>query len=248
MGIAIKLTDSDFSENNLGRVTFLSGPIQGLSISGSASIAGNETSAQYSVAYNPANTEEDGVTWSVVSGDNIASIDENGLLTIATNRAATQVVIRATSVYKPSLYAEKTISIAEHTSFYSENNIEVVHGYYGTSGVWKRTYEEGTTTQTQYYSNYYSWNPLTTVADGNYKITAEAGYKFRVVYSADGGTTKTRTDWFYGEHLLSEWLPSGGLFAIVMGKGTSTNTSLLDLDIPLDEAEDYFKIERVDAQ
>lgn len=240
MGIAIKLTESDFSENNLGTVTFLAGSIEGLTISGSATIASDETSAQYSIVYDPVNTEETGVTWSVETGDDIASIDSDGLLTIETNRAAQTVVIRATSVYNSSVYDDFTISVEEHTSFYADNGISVFMGYYSSSGS-LTTITDDTHT---YYKMFYTWNPLTEVDDGNYQITIADGYKIRVIYSTDNGETLTRVGWLDGTVDLSDYLPNGGLFALTFGKklnGAINQEDTFDLDTS--GAESLFRID-----
>ena len=77
-------------------------PLVSLSIVGDTEIEGETT---YSVAYNPANTTETGVTWEVVSGP--ATITQGGVLTPS---ADGEIVIRATSTENQSISASKTVT------------------------------------------------------------------------------------------------------------------------------------------
>ena len=66
------------------------------------------SSAQYSASISPQNAGEK-VKWSIVSGEGLAKIDANGLLT-AGNTPGT-VTIRATATEDSTVYAEKTVTI-----------------------------------------------------------------------------------------------------------------------------------------
>lgn len=108
MGIALIIPDISFAESNIGRVIPVTPePLESLEISGPDTISYPNTTGQYIVTYTPPNTAERGVVWSIVTGDEIATIDNNGLLTIS---GGGTIKIRATSQYNQSIYAEKTIT------------------------------------------------------------------------------------------------------------------------------------------
>ena len=109
MGKALIITGLSGTPN-LGKVTFIeSADIEAISIIGADSISGMR--GKYSVDYAPAGTPQVGVTWSVVSGGSYATIDNNGNLTIKEGASNSQVTIKATSTYNPSITAEKTIRV-----------------------------------------------------------------------------------------------------------------------------------------
>lgn len=80
--------------------------LTGISITGpeTAGLAG----AQYSIAYNPANTNKTGVTWSIISGSSYAGIDQNGKLSVTGNG---DVAIQAVSEFDNSIFATKTVTV-----------------------------------------------------------------------------------------------------------------------------------------
>lgn len=118
MGIAIIIPDVSFSESNIGQVTPTgTKPLVSLSISGNDSVIGREDAALYTVEYNPADTTQRGVIWSIVSGSAYASIDEGGNLTVLQGAIGSSVTIRATSSKNGSIYAEKTITVTYEQPF-----------------------------------------------------------------------------------------------------------------------------------
>ena len=82
-----------------------------LSITGSSSVNNSGNEAQYSVAYLPSNTTQRGVSWSIVSGADYASIDESGKLTVKNGASGNTVKIRATSKVNTSIYADKSVTV-----------------------------------------------------------------------------------------------------------------------------------------
>lgn len=110
MGIAIIAKGADFSNKNIGTVT----PVTIVELS-SLSIAGPDTvvgSAQFEAVYSPSNTTQRGVTWSIKSGSQYASIDSNtGLVTALVGANSSSVTIKVTSNVKPSVTVEKTIAV-----------------------------------------------------------------------------------------------------------------------------------------
>ena len=118
MGIAIIIPDVSFSESNIGQVTPTGNkPLVSLSISGDDSVIGREDAALYTVEYNPADTTQRGVVWSIVSGSAYATIDEGGSLTVLEGASESSVTIRATSSKNSSIYAEKTIAVTYERQF-----------------------------------------------------------------------------------------------------------------------------------
>lgn len=109
MGIAIIAKGADFSNKNIGQVT----PVNIVELS-SLSIVGPDSvnnSAQFEVGYSPSNTTQRGVTWSIKSGSQYATIDANtGLLTTLPGAGNSSVTIKVTSKAKPSVSAEKTVT------------------------------------------------------------------------------------------------------------------------------------------
>ena len=84
-------------------------PLQSISISGETNV---KNSATYTVSYTPSDTTETGVTWSIVSGSEYATIDSStGVLTALDGASSSTVAIRAISTNNTSITAEKSISV-----------------------------------------------------------------------------------------------------------------------------------------
>ena len=113
MGIAIIIPDISFSELNIGQVTPVgNNPLVSLSISGDDSVVGGEEATSYTVGYNPANTTQRAIAWSVVSGGEYATIDQlSGVLSVLQGASQNNVTIRVSSVDNPSITAEKQIVV-----------------------------------------------------------------------------------------------------------------------------------------
>lgn len=110
MGKAIILDDCDFSQFNLGKVTFVDDTeLQSLEISGKSSAIGEEE--QYEVVYNPSQTTQRRVAWSIESGSQYATIDQDGLLTILQGATSSSVVIKCQSLDNIDIYATKTVVV-----------------------------------------------------------------------------------------------------------------------------------------
>lgn len=128
MGRAIVIHDVDFSSLNLGKVftgdTVL---ITSLEIDAEDSYVGSSFTA--SVLYTPANTLMTDITWSITSGNEYATVNQNGTVSIAAGAQNAQIVLRATSVYVPSVYAEKTISVSR---VQLRNSISISSDYFYT--------------------------------------------------------------------------------------------------------------------
>lgn len=112
MGKAFILSGVSFAGSSFGRITpQIPVPLLSITINGPSSIQAPTTTGRYTVVYNPSNTTETGVIWSVVSGRDIASIDSAGLLSVT---GTGSVVIRATSSYDNTIYAEKSIQTSAY--------------------------------------------------------------------------------------------------------------------------------------
>ena len=111
MGLAVIIQGADFSSENIGQVTFLKEvDVTGITINANSSYTG--VSAQLSATYEPFNTNQKGVTWAIISGGSYASIHANtGLLSILEGATASQVTVKATSTFNPSITATKTIAV-----------------------------------------------------------------------------------------------------------------------------------------
>ena len=111
MGIAIIAKGADFSSNNIGAVTPSSNiPLLSLAIVGPGTVIGTE--ADYSVTYDPANTSQRGVLWSITAGGTYATINENtGKLTVLPGASSASVTIKATSRYNDNIVATKTVAV-----------------------------------------------------------------------------------------------------------------------------------------
>lgn len=96
MGLAI-VTDSNFASKNLGKVDFAQDvPVTSISLE-RGNKSGNRI--QIIVTYNPSNTNEKGVTWSILSGNEYLEIGQNGYATIREGANNASAVVKATSVY-----------------------------------------------------------------------------------------------------------------------------------------------------
>lgn len=112
MGLALIIPNIDFSGANIGRVTPAEDvPLVSLSVSGPDSVTGGADTATYLPVYNPANTNQRSVVWSVQSGGAYATITTGGVLTILQGASASSVIIRVASTINSSIYADKTISV-----------------------------------------------------------------------------------------------------------------------------------------
>ena len=111
-GKAILIPGCDFASANLGVVTEQSSvpvPVSSISIQQSGSYSGQ--AIQLSVAYQPSNTTQTGITWSITSGSEYATISNSGLLTIKTNANNSAVTVKATSTANSSVFASANLTI-----------------------------------------------------------------------------------------------------------------------------------------
>lgn len=83
--------------------------LDSIAISGDSSVVG--TSANYDVTYSPEGTIRTGVTWSIESGSEYASITSGGVLSILEGASANTVTIKATSTYDSSVYVTMDVTV-----------------------------------------------------------------------------------------------------------------------------------------
>lgn len=113
MGIAIIIPGANFSNSGLGKVTLKNTvPLRGLSISGVDVVVGANSVVQYMPSYDPVNTSQRGVSWSISNGNNYATIDATtGVLSVLPGANSSSVTIRCASTINQSVFAEKTINV-----------------------------------------------------------------------------------------------------------------------------------------
>lgn len=111
MGIAIIAKGADFSNKNIGVITPSSNvPLVSIAIVGPATVTGTE--ADFSVTYEPSNTSQRGVLWSITSGESYATINEQtGKLTVLPGASAASVTIKAESRYNDNVVATKSVTV-----------------------------------------------------------------------------------------------------------------------------------------
>lgn len=134
MGVAIIIPGVVFMEN-LGKVTLDGGggdvtvEVKSIAISGLATVNTASNKATYSVAYTPANTTQKGVTWSLESGGEYATIDSLGTLTV---KGSGSVTIKAVSKHNAAVTAKKVVSVVFNEVHESDEYTELE--YVGTKG------------------------------------------------------------------------------------------------------------------
>ena len=114
-GLAIKIIGADYSECGLGKVHIKgsSVPITGIAIKGDGSVV---DCRQFIAELTPSNTTQTEVIWSIVTGTQYATIDQNGLVTALDGAQAQLVKIKCASKENPNVYAEKNISVTKASS------------------------------------------------------------------------------------------------------------------------------------
>lgn len=85
--------------------------LTGLTVTGPSSVNDASNEAGFSVTYSPSNTTRRGVSWSIVSGSDYASIDASGKLTVKRGAYGNTVTVRATSAADGSIYADKSVTV-----------------------------------------------------------------------------------------------------------------------------------------
>lgn len=116
MGLAIIVPGADFSLKNLGQVTLADAgpeevPIQALTINGPTSVYNEQNSAAYTITYTPDNTTQKGVIWSISRGNDLATIDQNGNLTIT---GTGNITIKTMSSRDNNIIATLNVAIKQY--------------------------------------------------------------------------------------------------------------------------------------
>lgn len=109
MGVAVLVPGVNWAGRNLGSVTPTeSVAVQAIAIQGPDSVVNG---GQFTAVLFPVFTNERGVTWSITSGSEYATIDSTGMVSARAGALSNSVTIRATSSTRPSVFAEKTIVV-----------------------------------------------------------------------------------------------------------------------------------------
>lgn len=82
-----------------------------LSTADDATEVASKKTLQFSATLSPDSPTNNDIVWSITSGDSVASIDQNGLLTAGSADADTIVTVRATSCDENAVYGEKTVTV-----------------------------------------------------------------------------------------------------------------------------------------
>lgn len=82
-----------------------------LSTADDATEVASKKTLQFSATIAPTDVTNDDIVWSITSGSEVATIDQNGLLTAGSADADTSVTVRATSCDANAVYGEKTITV-----------------------------------------------------------------------------------------------------------------------------------------
>lgn len=108
-----------YPSDTLGKVTLKNEvEVKSISIVGNSSVVG--TSATYNVSFYPIATTQRGVTWSIESGGNYATINSStGVLSVLSGASSSAVTIKATSTANQAVYATKQITVTYSESGYS---------------------------------------------------------------------------------------------------------------------------------
>ena len=146
-GIAIIIKGADFSKNNIGKIS-LETSLQSIVILGSDSVTG--ITSNYTADYTPSNTTQTGVTWSITSGSDYASIDSStGVLTVKSGASNSSVTIQATSTANASINATKVVAVTYSASTALQSiAISGSDTVTGTTSQYSVTYTPTNTTQT----------------------------------------------------------------------------------------------------
>lgn len=138
MGTAIIINSVNFSNSGLGKVTLLEDKsVESIQIVGPESVEGE--TVQYSIAYIPVDTTETGVRWSITTGGEYATIDQNGNLSVL--EAADDyknVTIKAESNYPNIDAATMNVSVKYKDSWLDIDGIggvEIANRAIGDTGV-----------------------------------------------------------------------------------------------------------------
>ena len=104
-----------------------------LGINGLSYVHGRE--AQYTVSYNPSDTDETDVLWEITEGSSYASITQEGLLTINPNANNDIIVIKVTSMERSTVFTQKEVTVkydvpVQSISISGESNVIGIKGTY----------------------------------------------------------------------------------------------------------------------
>lgn len=128
MGKSLIIPGADFSANAIYPV------LTQLTIDNGTEL--QENVYQYAVTPTPANAD-DSVSWAVVSGNEYATIDEDGVLTVLNGASSSTVVIRATSLSNPNVFADKTLIVTYGVTYieFADNAVKNICMQWSTDGV-----------------------------------------------------------------------------------------------------------------
>lgn len=181
MGTAIVLKNADFSEKNLGKVTFYQPEkLQSISIIGTELIENTIQSASYKVEYNPKNTDQLSIEWEIIEGSDLATIDQNGVLVLNNTDTNGIIVIKATSLDNSSIFATKTIEVNRDVYNLADHLVWHEQAYWYPSSPYLRNKE--TSPSDANTKNFCTFDFVSRDL-GNFAIILKKGWQIRVMVS-----------------------------------------------------------------
>lgn len=118
MGKAIIIPSANFSANKLGVVTmsdFL--PVEAIAIIGENYVL---STGSYRAKFFPTFTSQRGVSWSIASGGQYASVDSSGNVTALPGANMSVVTLQCTSTDNPEVFAQKNLVVTAGTITYPD--------------------------------------------------------------------------------------------------------------------------------
>lgn len=189
MGTAIIIKNANFAEMQLGNINpvGIKIPVKAFSIKGNNLV---EQIAFYSVEYNPVNTTEKDVVWSIIDGAEYATIDQSGKLTVLEGANGNLVTIKATSAYNSSVYATKEIEVTYEVTHVNQLILDWEYGFWDPNGQYR-----GLSSSEGAEKRYVSTSQLTEIFSG-LSLKMAPGFVVRLIVatSANGSNMVRASD------------------------------------------------------
>lgn len=135
MGRVISIRDFSADEN-IGSVGLKNyDKFLAVNITGPTSIISADNTAKLGLAFIPADTEDKAVAWSIVSGSEYASIDNEGNITIKEGANDSEVIVRVQSLVYDIVSDKAAIKVTYNAPSVALSYIETGEGNYVDTGV-----------------------------------------------------------------------------------------------------------------
>lgn len=118
MGKAFVVPGADYSALNLGKVTPSgSVPIEEITIIGPNAI---NSTGKFDASISPVFSTQRGLTWSITSGSEYATIDQHGAVIVAPGTTSQTITIKCASSVNSDIYATKNVSVSAAVIVYKD--------------------------------------------------------------------------------------------------------------------------------